>query len=84
MHLAHLIDGYDLAARLGIEDLQAFTMEVARKTADTGLWTSDALDLWLVLFGLYRAQRIWGLDPAFGGEILMDALVRDLRGRFVR
>lgn len=65
--LAHLIDGYALAASVGVSDAFAFADARREQAEITGRWEGDALDLWLSLFLEHRRERMAG-QPCDGDE----------------
>lgn len=67
--IAHMIDGYALAAEVGIKDPVAFVDRMRTEAERCGRWEGSALELWLALFIEHRRDHFSGpvgvaLDPA--------------------
>ena len=60
------IDGFRLAQREGLGDLQDFYWTILAEAERTGTWSGTTLELWLALFAAHRAIRHGGYEP--GGE----------------
>ncbi len=76
--LAHLVDGYDLAGRLGLGDPFAFEERQLDHAMAVGSWLGGPAVLWTSLFLQHRRWRMAGMDPDPDMHGLLDTLCRQL------
>lgn len=60
VHIAHLIDGYDLAEHALLGDPAAFLTRIRAEAELSGAWSGTALELWVVLFLEHRRDHFQG------------------------
>jgi hypothetical protein len=77
--LAHLIDGYALAAELGHCDTQAFLEVQNIAASETNVWPGNAADLWTTLFLEHHRWRQGGVEPDLEARTRLDMLAHQLR-----
>lgn len=78
-HLAHLIDGYDLARSLGLGDPFDFEARQLAHATETGRWSGGSAVLWTTLFLEHRRWRNASpFSPDPETELLLDRLCRQL------
>lgn len=79
VELAHIIDGYRLADRLGIEDPIAFAERQFLTAQQKGAWANNPAILWICLFLEHRRWRqAAGLEPDEKTLLVLDKLARQL------
>lgn len=84
LELAMLIDGYELAGDLRIEDPMVFADRQLQTATQTGLWSGNAAELWVTLFLEHRRWRFSSPhEPDGEMRRLLDTLVRQLRDALV-
>jgi hypothetical protein len=84
VHLAHLIDGYELTRMVGLGDGFAFADARLERALRTGAWEGDALELWASLFLEHRRERMSGCPTPSGQQALLRRLVHALRAELQR
>lgn len=74
--VAYMIDGYELADAVGIDDPIKFVQRMLDAAVRTGRWEGTALELWLALFMEHRRDHFSG---PFGVpfEVEVEAPMRD-------
>jgi len=77
-HFAHLIDGFVLAAEIGVAEPYAFADGALADAQATGHWRGSAPRLWLALFMEHRRWRQSDIEPGPDVVALLDGLVRAL------
>ena len=60
VHIAHLIDGYDLAEQADLGDPVAFLAQTRTLAERNGAWSGTALELWVALFLEHRRDHFQG------------------------
>lgn len=78
IELAHLVDGYELLAQLGVDNGFAFADERLAYAQKAGSWSGPAHELWICLFLEYRRWKFAGAEPEGDARILVDILCRQL------
>jgi hypothetical protein len=80
VELAHLIDGYDLAEQLGIEDPFEYAERQLAAAESNVRWSGNALELWITLFLEHRRWKFSSpMEPEREMQALLDRLVLQLR-----
>ena len=80
LDMAHMIDGYDLAEKLGLGDPTAYAERQLASATETGTWAGDGAELWVTLFLEHRRWKFSSPhEPEPGTMRLLDGLVRQLR-----
>jgi hypothetical protein len=78
---AYLIDGYDVANKLDLDDGRALFYSRWRHAQEHGEWLGSAVELWLCLFASGRSASFGGIDES---DIpVLDKLCRTLRHRLI-
>lgn len=78
LHLAHLVDGYGLAARLGLGDAMEFEGRQLEHAMKCSEWLGGPAVLWTTLFLEHRRWRMASRDPDPEMERLLDRLCQQL------
>jgi len=78
LEFAHLVDGYDLAARLGLGDPLEFEGRQLEHALSHGSWTGGPAVLWATLFLEHRRWRTAPIDPDADMIQLLNKLSRQL------
>ena len=78
IELAHLVDGYELLAQLGVDNGFAFADERLVQAQKAGSWSGPPHELWICLFLEYRRWKYAGADPRGEHRVLVDILCRQL------
>lgn len=78
VRLAHLIDGYGLAAKLGAGDPFEFEGKLLQHALDVGKWMGGPAVLWTTLFLEHRRWRTAPVDPDPEMQRLLDVLCLQL------
>jgi hypothetical protein len=82
--LAHLVDGYVLAVKLGLGDPMEYEGQQLAAAQETGIWPGNAAELWATLF---LEQRRWRFSSPFEPDPemrqLLDGLVYQLRAALI-
>jgi len=79
--LAYMIDGYELAHEVGIEDPVAFADRLRTEAENGGHWRGTALELWLALFMEHRRDHFGGpvgISIEIEPPTILDELCRSL------
>ena len=79
VEFAHLIQGYDLAERLGFDDPFNFAERQLNTAMANGQWSGDAAGLWISLFLEHRRWRMSPIAPDPHMTALLDGLCQQLR-----
>lgn len=78
-HLAHLIDGYDIAKTLGLGDPFEFESRQLIVATETGRWAGGPAALWTTLFLEHRRwRRAFPCTPDREAVLLLDGLCKQL------
>ena len=78
LHLAHLVDGYALARKLGLGDAMEFEERQLKHAMKCGDWLGGPSVLWTTLFLEHRRWRTASCDPDPEMERLLDQLCNQL------
>ncbi|MBM0170855.1 hypothetical protein [Altererythrobacter sp. C41] len=84
VELAHLVEGYDLAARLGLGDPFEFDERQLAFALESGSWKGGPAVLWATLFLEHRRWRTAPIEPDPGMRLLLDRLCQQLIERLKR
>ncbi len=77
--VASLEDGYALAAKLGLGDLNAWANQRFNAASSSGFWIGNATELWLCLYYEHRRWRHFGENPDGASLQLLDGLCAALQ-----
>lgn len=79
VHMAHLVDGYELSSHLGLGDPFEFEARQLAAATETGRWAGGPAVLWTTLFLEHRRWRFSNpVTPDSEGKLLLDRLCRQL------
>lgn len=80
---AHLLNGYEMAQRLGFEHASQVAHAAQAGFADTGVWSGSAVELWITLFFQHRADRFTMMLDVPEPQPHLDELCRAVRQRLL-
>jgi len=81
--IASLEDGYELSAKIGLDDLSVWANQRFNAASSSGFWTGNATELWLCLYYEHRRWRHFSENPDGASVQLLDGLCTGLQQAIV-
>lgn len=80
---AHMLNGYEMAERLGLGHASQVAHAATDRYRETGTWSGSAVELWITLFFQHRADRFTVMLATPEPQPRLDALCQALRQALV-
>ena len=80
---AHMLNGYEMAERLGLGHASQVAHAASDRYRETGTWPGSAVELWITLFFQHRADRFTVMLAAPEPQPHLNALCKALRRALV-